>query len=76
MWHIQSTWIGAYRVFITKPQGNRPLGRPRHRWRENTKMGLKKAVWEGDWINLAQDREVPSSEYSKELLGSIIYREF
>jgi hypothetical protein len=42
MWHVQSTQIGAYRVFMMKPQGNRQLGRPRHKWRENTKMGLKK----------------------------------
>jgi hypothetical protein len=57
MWHVQIKWIGAYRVFMMKPQTNRPLGRPRHRWRESSRMGLKKAVWEGDWINLAQDSD-------------------
>lgn len=41
MLHIQSTWIGAHKVFMMKPQENRPLGRPRHRRTENTKMGLK-----------------------------------
>jgi hypothetical protein len=42
MWHVKSTWIGAYWVFMMKPQGNSPLGRLRHEWRENTKMGCKK----------------------------------
>lgn len=42
---------------MMKPQGNRPLGRPTHRWKVNTKMGLKEAGWEGDWINPAQDRD-------------------
>jgi hypothetical protein len=42
---------------MMKPQGNRQLGRPRHKWRENTKMGLKKVGWKGDWINMAQDRD-------------------
>jgi hypothetical protein len=31
---------GAYRVLVAKPEGRRPLGRPRHRWKVNTKMNL------------------------------------
>jgi hypothetical protein len=57
MWYIQSTWICAYRIFMMKPQGNRPLGRPRHRWKVTTKMGLKEAGWEVNWINPSQDRD-------------------
>jgi hypothetical protein len=48
---------GAYRVFVRKPEGKKPLGRPRHRWKDNTNMDLKEIEWEGDWINLAQDRD-------------------
>jgi hypothetical protein len=40
-----------------KPEGNRPLGRPRHRWEENVKMGLRKIGCEDvDWIHLAHIR--------------------
>jgi len=49
---------GAYRVFVVKPEGKRPLGRPRHRCGGNIKMDLR---WVGcggmDWIELAQDRD-------------------
>jgi hypothetical protein len=31
----------AYRILVGKPEGNRPLGRPRHRWVDNIKMGLR-----------------------------------
>jgi hypothetical protein len=40
---------------VGKPEGKRPLGRPRHRWMDNIKMDLG---WDGmDWIKLAQDRD-------------------
>jgi len=40
-----------------KPEGKRPLGRPRSRW-EDIKMDLQAMIWEGmDWIDLAQDRD-------------------
>jgi hypothetical protein len=46
---------GAYRVLLGKPEGRRPLGRPRRRWEE--KMDLREVGWGGvDWIDLAQDR--------------------
>jgi hypothetical protein len=48
---------GAYRALVGKPEGRRPLGRPRHRWEYNIKMDLREVGWGGmDWINLAQDR--------------------
>jgi hypothetical protein len=41
-----------------KPEGKRPLGRPRRRWADNVKMGLREIEWGGmDWIDLAQDRD-------------------
>ena len=44
---------GVYRVLVGKPEGKRPLGRPRRRWEDNIKMGLKEVVWESmDWIFL------------------------
>jgi hypothetical protein len=42
---------------VGKPEGNRPLGRPRHRWVDNIKMDILEIIWGGvDWIGLAQDR--------------------
>jgi hypothetical protein len=39
-------------------EGNRPLGRPRHRWEDNIRMDLTEIGWGGmDWIDLAQDRD-------------------
>jgi len=49
---------GAYRVLVEKPEGKRPIGRPRRRWEENMKMDLLEVGCEGkDWIELAQDRD-------------------
>jgi hypothetical protein len=36
---------GAYRVLVGKPEGRRPLGRPRHRWEDNIKMDLREVGW-------------------------------
>jgi hypothetical protein len=48
----------AYRILKGKPERKRPLGRPRRRWVENTKMDLREIGWDGmDWIKLAQDRD-------------------
>ena len=44
---------GVYRVLVEKPEGKRPLGRPRHRWEDNINMDLQDV----DWIGLAQDRD-------------------
>jgi hypothetical protein len=48
----------VYRVLVGKPEGWKPLGRPRHCWEVNIKMDLQKVGCGGmDWIELAQDRE-------------------
>ena len=49
---------GVHRVLVGKPEGNRPLGRPRRRWEDNITMDLQE-VGEGlgDWMELAQDRD-------------------
>ena len=48
---------GAHRVLVGKPEGKRPLGRPRHRWEDNIKMDLQEVGGGGDWMELAQDRD-------------------
>jgi hypothetical protein len=49
---------GVYRALVGKPDGRRPLGRPRRRWEDNIKMDVREVGWGGmDWINLAQDRD-------------------
>jgi hypothetical protein len=49
---------GIYRVVVGKPEGNRPLGRPRHKWEDNIKTDLQEVGCGGmDWIYLAQDRD-------------------
>jgi hypothetical protein len=48
----------VYRVLVGKPEGKRPLGRPRRRWEANIRMDPQEAGCEGmDWIGLAQDRD-------------------
>jgi hypothetical protein len=47
----------VYRLFVGKPEGMRPLGRPRHKWIDNIKMDLLEiGLNVVDWIGLAQDR--------------------
>jgi hypothetical protein len=49
---------GVYRVLVGKPEGKRPLGRPRRRWEDNIKMHIHEVGLGGtDWIDLAQDME-------------------
>ena len=49
---------GVHRVLVGKPEGKRPLGRPRCRWEDNIKMELQEVGGGcGDWIELAQDRD-------------------
>jgi hypothetical protein len=49
---------GIYRVLVGKPEGERPLGIPRHRWEENIKMHLQQVECGGmDWIEMAQDTD-------------------
>jgi hypothetical protein len=48
---------GVYRVLVGKPEGRRPLGRPRRRWMNNIRMDLQEVgCGYMDWIGLAQDR--------------------
>ena len=58
--HVAYIWDrrGAYGDLMVKPEGNRPLCRPRHRWEDNIKMDLQQVECGGmDWIDLAQDRD-------------------
>jgi hypothetical protein len=49
---------GVLRVLVGKPEGKRPLGRPRHRWEDNIKMDLQEVGGGyGEWMELAQDRD-------------------
>jgi hypothetical protein len=49
---------GVYRILVGKPEGKRPLGRPRRRWENNIKMDLEEVRCGGtDWTELAQDSD-------------------
>jgi hypothetical protein len=48
----------SYRILVGKPEGKRPLGRPRRRWEDNIKVDLRQIEWGGmDWIDLVPDRD-------------------
>jgi hypothetical protein len=48
----------GFRVLMEKPEGQRPLGRPRHRWEDGIRMDLRESGWGSvDWIQLAQDKD-------------------
>ena len=48
---------GVHRVLVEKPEGKRPLGRPRRRWEDKIKMDLQEVGGGRDWMELAQDRD-------------------
>jgi hypothetical protein len=49
---------GAYWILVGRPEGGRPLERPRRRWEDSIKMDHQEVVWEGmGWIELAEDRD-------------------
>ena len=49
---------GVHRVLVGKPEGKRPLGRPRRRWEDNIKMDLQEVGGgRGDWMELPQDKD-------------------
>jgi hypothetical protein len=49
---------GAYNILVGRPEGRRPLGRPRHRWEDNIKVDLREIGFaDMDWIHWAQDRD-------------------
>jgi hypothetical protein len=48
----------VYKILVRKPEGKRPLGRPRHRWEDNIKMYLKGIGYEGvNWIHVVQHKD-------------------
>ena len=50
---------GVHRVLVGTPEGKRPLGRPRHRWEDNSKLDLQEVGGGcGDWMELAQDKDM------------------
>jgi hypothetical protein len=57
--HVARMWENrnAYRLLVGKPEGKKPLGRPRRRWVDNIRMGLREVgCGDMDWIDLAKDR--------------------
>jgi len=59
-WHVarMGEGRGVYRVLVGKPDGKRPLRRPRRRWEDNIKMDLQEVGGScGEWMELAQDRD-------------------
>jgi len=59
IWHVacMGERRGVHRVLVGKPEGKRPMGRPRHRWEDNIKMDLREVGRVGDWMELAQYRD-------------------
>jgi hypothetical protein len=50
-------YLGVYSVLVGRPQGKRPLGRPRRRWKDNIKMDLRETgIYGANCIRLARDR--------------------
>ena len=56
MAHMEERRV-VHRVLVRKPDGKRPLRRPRRRWEDNIKMDLQEVGGGGDWMELAQDRD-------------------
>jgi hypothetical protein len=59
VWHVacMGEKRGVYRISVGRPEGRRPLGRPRHRWEDNINMDFQEVGWGMHWIELAQDRD-------------------
>jgi hypothetical protein len=61
----------AYRLLVGKARGEKPLGRPRHRWVDNIKMDLLEISWGGvNWIGLAQDMDKRRALVNVAMLGN------
>jgi hypothetical protein len=70
---------GAYNILVGRPEGRRPLGRPRRRWEDNIMMDLREiGLGDVDWIHWAQDwgQVAGFCEYGNEPSGSIKCGEF
>jgi hypothetical protein len=66
---------GAYNILVGRPEGRRPLGKPRHRWEDNIKMNLREIGFgDVDWIHWGQ--VAGSCEHGNEPSGSIKRGEF
>ena len=58
MWRVWGRGEGCTGFWLGKPEGKRPMGRPRRRWEDNIKMDLQEVVEGcGDWMEFAQDRD-------------------
>ena len=57
MWRVWLEGRGVHRVLVWKPEGKRPMVRPRRRWEDNIKMVLREVGGGGDWMELAQNRD-------------------
>jgi hypothetical protein len=57
MWRLGEVTF-VYNILVVRPEGKRPLGRPRRRWKDNIKMNFRE-IWflDVDWIHLAQDSD-------------------
>jgi hypothetical protein len=73
----------VYKVLVGKPEGRRPLGRPRRRWEDGIRMDLREIGLGGmDWIRLSQDRDrwravvsdEPSGSCARELVSDTVYQ--
>jgi hypothetical protein len=70
---------GTYRILVGRPEGRRPLGRPRRRWEDNIKMDLQEVEMWGNGLDLygsGQGQVVGSCECGNEPSGSIKRGEF
>jgi hypothetical protein len=48
----------AYRILVGKPEGKRPMGRPRRRWVDNIRIDLEEIRWDGvNWTDVVRDRK-------------------
>jgi hypothetical protein len=55
--HVAHMGRVAYRIFVGRPDGRRPPGRPRRRWEDNIEKDLQEVGWGMNWIDLAQNRD-------------------
>jgi len=71
-------WRGVHRVLVGKPEGKRPLGRPRRRWEDNIKMDLWEVGggWRLDGVGSGQGQMAGTCECGNELSGSVKCGEF